>query len=401
MRVRVFASLFAAGAVTASVAVGRLAADDRQITNSIGMTLVKIEPGAFSMGESNPIPDALKLKELEYLPNGDWDEKPVRRVTISKPFYMGVTEVTLEQYKQFKKDYVPPAPAKGENGQDAPATPYVTGINWHEAAAFCEWLSKKEGKSYRLPTEAEWEFAARAGTTTTFSSGEAPPAADAANPWGLKNMHGAVAEWVRDWYAAYPEADETDPVGPVSGFAKVIRGGGLDLNAPYYARSANRASYGPDFPPPAQRDATATLKAASGGDGPAATSASTDGSKPKLYAAFTRDTLNHQGQHAIGFRVVLADAPKTKPRAVEPAFFQQAVKQGTSLAARGPASDKPYFRKRHLLPVPPENTPVPQIENNRIAGFHPAMLRHQHSPALTVAPNGDVIAIYYTSSSET
>ncbi len=77
------------------------------------------------------------------------------------------------------------------------------------------------------------------------------------------------------------------------------------------------------------------------------------------------------------------------------------MKQGTSLAARGPASDKPYFRKRHLLPIPPENTPIPQIENNRIAGFHPAMLRHQHSPALTVAPNGDVIAIYYTSSSET
>ena len=181
------------------------------------------------MGESNPIPDALKLKDLEYLPNGDWDEKPVRRVAIGKPFYIGVTEVTLEQYKQFKQDYVPPAPAKLENGQEAPASPYVTGINWHEAAAFCEWLSKKEGRTYRLPTEAEWEFAARAGTTTTFSSGDAPPAADVANPWGVKNMHGAVAEWVRDWHAAYPAEDETDPVGPASGFAKVIRGGGLDL----------------------------------------------------------------------------------------------------------------------------------------------------------------------------
>lgn len=406
MRVRVFASLFAAGAVAAGAAAGsRLAAqtaNSQPITNSIGMSLVKIEPGSFTMGEANPIPDALKLKELEYLPNGDWDEKPLRRVTISKPFYMAVTEVTLEQYKQFKQDYVPPAPSKLENGQDAPATPYVTGINWHEAAAFCEWLSKKEGKTYRLPTEAEWEYAARAGTTTTFSSGEAPPAADAANPWGLKNMHGAVAEWVRDWYAAYPEQDEKDPVGPASGFAKVIRGGGLDLNAPYYARSANRASYGPDFPPVAQREATAKLKATAGADGaPAASSASTDGMKPKLYAAFTRDTLNHQGQHAIGFRVVLADVPSTKPRAVEPAFFQQVVKQGTDLASRGPSSDKPYFRKRHLLPIPPENTPVPQIENNRIAGFHPAMLRHQHSPALTVAPNGDVVAIYYTSSSET
>ncbi len=143
MRARVFVSLFAAGAVTAAAVGGKLAANDRQITNSIGMALVKIEPGSFAMGESNPIPDALKLKDLDYLPNGDWDEKPVRRVTISKPFYIGVTEVTLEQYKQFKQDYVPPTPGKLENGQDAPATPYVTGINWHEAAAFCEWLSKK------------------------------------------------------------------------------------------------------------------------------------------------------------------------------------------------------------------------------------------------------------------
>ena len=108
----------------------------------------------------------------------------MRRVTIGKPFYMGVTEVTLEQYQQFKKDYAPPAPATLENGQKAPASPYVTGLNWHEAAAFCEWLSKKEGKTYRLPTEAEWEYAARAGTTTTFSSGGAAASRGAANPWG-------------------------------------------------------------------------------------------------------------------------------------------------------------------------------------------------------------------------
>src|ERR1700741_2731608 len=99
MRVRVFASLFAVGAVAAATAAtgSRLTAaqtaNNRQVTNSIGMTLVKIEPGSFAMGESNPIPEALKLKDLDYLPNGDWDEKPVRRVTITKPFYMGITEV--------------------------------------------------------------------------------------------------------------------------------------------------------------------------------------------------------------------------------------------------------------------------------------------------------------------
>ncbi|MCC6165122.1 MAG: SUMF1/EgtB/PvdO family nonheme iron enzyme [Acidobacteria bacterium] len=401
MRSRVVLTLFAAGIAATAIVRGQRAVDDQHITNSVGMALVRIAPGSFLMGESNPIPDALKLKDLEYLPNGDWDETPVRRVTISQPFHIGVTEVTLEQYRQFDPDYVPPAPGTLENGQDAPATPFVTGINWHEATAFCEWLSKKEGKSYRLPTEAEWEYATRAGTTTTFWSGAQPPSDDAPNAWGVRNVHGGVAEWVRDWYAAYPAQDETDPVGPASGWARVIRGGGLDLLAPYYARSANRASYGPDFPPPAQRVATAALKATAGVGAPSSTSASTDGARPKLYAAFTRDRLNHQGQHAIGFRVVLASSPRTTPRVVELPFFQQAVKQDATLASRGPSSRTPYFRKRHLLPIPPENTPIAELGHHRIAGLHPAMLRHQHSPALTVAPNGDVIAIYYTSSSET
>jgi hypothetical protein len=149
-------------------------------------------------------------------------------------------------------------------------------------------LSRKEGVHYRLPTEAEWEFAARAGTTSLFSSGSAPPEPGSPNAWGVKNMHSGAAEWVSDWYGAYTGEDESDPIGPAADLAKVIRGGGLDLQTPYYARSANRASYAPAFPPPAAREAQRSL-----GESPAAADQPTPGAnEPELYADFVRDTPN-------------------------------------------------------------------------------------------------------------
>ena len=152
--------------------------------------------------------------------------------------------MTLDQYRQFKPDH-----------DAAAADGSVTGVSWNDAMGFCRWLSEKDGHPYRLPTEAEWEYACRAGSTTPFSSGDAPPADPGQpNAWGVAGMHDGQAEWCYDWYGEYHAMAQTDPVGPDRGLARVVRGDRLDLDSdfvfkdkqgPFYRRSANRASMGP------------------------------------------------------------------------------------------------------------------------------------------------------------
>ncbi|MHC4572928.1 MAG: formylglycine-generating enzyme family protein, partial [Planctomycetota bacterium] len=165
--------VFAMLVLTAAAPATQIA-KEKEYTNSIGIKFVRIEPGTFRMGCLNQTKappgerDWRGFVGPEYLPNGDWDEHPVHKVTISKGFYVAQTEVTIEQFRRFRPDFQ----------ADTDSGPYVTGVSWNDAAAFCRWLSRKEGKPYRLPTEAEWEYACRAGTTTRFSSGnDSPPEA--------------------------------------------------------------------------------------------------------------------------------------------------------------------------------------------------------------------------------
>jgi len=192
-------------------------------TNSIGMKLVHIEPGTFTMGFDGKAPgDALKPEHIprKYLKSGNYDESPRHKVTITNSFYISEAEVTIEQFKQSRRDF-PGFKAKLDGH------PYVSGISWYDAVAFCEWLSAKEGRPYRLPTEAEWEYVCRAETQTPFSSGYTPPAHETPNLWGIKNMHTGVLEWCLDWHGLYRDESQTDPVGPKHGWTKVVRGGGL------------------------------------------------------------------------------------------------------------------------------------------------------------------------------
>ena len=225
--------------------------------NSIGMEMIEIPAGTFTMGS----PVGEKDREA--------NEEQVA-VTLTKSFWLGKTEITQGQWQAVMG--TEPWVGKDDvlTDKDCPAS-YV---DWHEATAFCQKLTGLEhkagklpaGESYRLPTDAEWEYACRAGTTTAYSFGDDEKqlgnfgwfAGNTAgeqyahavgmkkpNPWGLHDMHGNVWEWCSDWYGnALPGG--TDPVGPGKGSFRVFRGGYWGNN-PGNCRSANRRSSAPSI----------------------------------------------------------------------------------------------------------------------------------------------------------
>jgi formylglycine-generating enzyme required for sulfatase activity len=223
--------------------VERMPSAREAITNSIGMTLALIPNGTFTMGEGD---EALQ-------------------VTLTHPFQLGVYEVTQEEYEKvmgnnpsvFKKD---------------PQNPVET-VSWYDAVEFCKKLSqlpeeKAAGRVYRLPTEAEWEYACRAGSTTQYSFGNIeerlsvyawyystkiadskygpqPVGRKKPNAWGLYDMHGNVGEWCSDWYGEYPKGAVSDPSGPREGSSRVCRGGSW-CNDAAGCRSSFRLSRSPE-----------------------------------------------------------------------------------------------------------------------------------------------------------
>jgi len=320
--------------------------EPQSFVNSLGIRMVRIPAGEFRMGSDLETPPE-KLGQDPVLPRGDYDEKPVHRVRITRDFYISETEITTRQFARFRFDH-----------QDlGGAAPYATGLSWHDAVAFCEWLSRVEGKPYRLPTEAEWEYACRAGSEGHFWSGAEPPRGEDVNPWGVKNMHSGPAEWVLDWHGLYPAGELTDPRGPTAGVARVVRGGGItgpyrdnvDGRLAYCRRCANRASMAPGF----------------------------------------------RGQHNIGFRIVMAAPAEGASWEPEPGLPLRFVKRTGPDPKAGPDPKRPWLRQRPLLPSPPEN----QLHEAIVAaGLNPALLGHNHSAGLTVAPNGDVLAVFFASS---
>ena len=211
-------------------------------SNSIGMQFVLIPAGTFQMGSTGR--DAYD------------DEKPVHQVTISRAFYLGTYEVTQGQWQAVMGSNSNPSVFKGDLNLP------VENVSWDDVQAFIRKLNDREGGTrYRLPTEAEWEYAVRAGSTTAYSFGDDagrlgdyawyagnagtkthPVGQKRPNAWGLYDMHGNVWEWVQDWYGAYVAAAVPDPPGPASGSGRVIRGGGWG----YYSggcRSATRYGY--------------------------------------------------------------------------------------------------------------------------------------------------------------
>ncbi|MCY2987641.1 MAG: formylglycine-generating enzyme family protein [Planctomycetota bacterium] len=218
-----------------------------EIVNSSGMKLRLMPPGEFLMG--SPEADS-KVSS---------DEKPQHRVQITKPFYLDVYEVTQAQYQKVMGSN--PSNFKGES------LPVET-VSWEDAVAFCKRLSKLPAeraaeRTYRLPTEAEWEYACRVGSTSKFSFGDSdaevgksvwydknsgntthPVGGKQANAWGLYDMQGNVWEWCSDWYGTFRAGTASDPSGPGSASDRVSRGGSWLDNA-RHCRSASRSMGGP------------------------------------------------------------------------------------------------------------------------------------------------------------
>ena len=373
-------------------------------TNSLGMKLVRIKAGSFTMGQDGPpMEDYLRSKRFGEIWKAndriDFDEKPAHAVTISQPFFMGVTEVTLGQFREFDPNFKKVSGKSRLNDDDA-----ARGVTWDKAVAFCEWLSKKEGKTYRLPTEAEWEYACRAGTKTLFNTGDTLPdghqkwfgeenyrgvyfppgpmpreydwrsvgkptvgpkqgqviglshpveelrsggagalrvAQKTPNAWGLHDMHGNVAEWCRDWHGPYESGAQTDPLGRADGDCRVFRGG-FHSSMIRFLRSANRGSW-----------------------------------------------VTNSASERIGFRVVQGELPKGKTFPVAaPPLNAQNVSQTVPTITPQPA-DAPFFEG-----------PKPYVRIPDDA-FGPVFISQNHSPAITECPNGDLLAVWFSTMGET
>lgn len=310
-----------------------------QTRNSIGMEMRNIPAGSFYMG-SNGVGE-------------NFDEKPIHKVYISDSFNMSATEVTNAQYEEFDPAHKNLRAKYGFSALDNEAVVFV---NWHEAVAFCEWLSNKEGKTYRLPTEAEWEYACRAGTYSAFSTGDKLPksalknaekhesflpvslevAKSVPNAFGLYDMHGNVEEWCSDWYGPYASGVQTNPAGYTSGEFRVTRGGSHGT-LPNFLRSANRMAMLPD-----------------------------------------------DKHFMTGFRVVQTE--------------------NTSLAYQKPEQNKTSVKQnkynwKNLNEKPIFMDPIEYVRPPECPTKTPFYL-HNHCPAITWCPNGDLLAIWFSTDSE-
>jgi len=237
--------------------------------NSIGIRMVYISPGEYEMGSPH----------LEW---GRRENEELHTVRLTNGYYMGIFEITQDQWNEYLGALGQHKPLRGSSTlaggdpgfwQTGKAHP-VTNVSWYDVMGFCQWLSQREGRNYRLPTEAEWEYAARAGSRdgfpngtswnskldanidgvtwrriygdVTFNVGRFTP-----NPWGLYDMSGNVMEWIGDYYCRYDEGGfVVNPAGPDYGCDRVVRGG--HFNA---ITSQTRTAYRQGKPPTVRSNA--------------------------------------------------------------------------------------------------------------------------------------------------
>jgi formylglycine-generating enzyme required for sulfatase activity len=354
--------------------------------NSAGLDMVKIKPGTFTMG-ADLSADYITAEKGIFIQ----DEFPTRQVTISYEYEMSKYEVTNAEYERYDASHAAlRGKADGISQGDREAVLYV---NWYDAMGYCRWLSSHDAKyDYRLPTEAEWEYACRAGTRTPYNDGVSgdiyslnPPGPlakrwriitewfvtrgnrptkniswgspedvdltvgqEGPNAWGLYDMHGGVQEWTLDWYGPYVASDTVDPVGYANGSSKVVRGGCHNIHM-QTLRSANRSS------------------------------------------------SNRTDKHfLLGFRVVRVPKGQTLPKPKLKQPVKRWAKDVSQQVYKWPSDSKtPYFELVSLYDVKSEYNTAESA-----AQFNIPLYTHNHSPAITWAENGDVLLAWFTGESE-
>ncbi len=240
-------------AIIGSAFISHAGEVSKTFTNSIGMEFILIPPGNFTMGSSTDEP-------------GRYSGERQHRVNLTKAFYLQTTEVTQGQWKALMGNN--PSSYRG-CGDNCP----VEQVSWEDAQQFIQKLNRKElTDKYRFPTEAEWEYACRAGSVAAFSSGAItelecgrdpnldvagwycynsgnkihPVALKKPNNWGFYDMHGNVQEWCQDYFAPYPYDEVKDPKGPPAGTYKTMRGG-IWYSPARDCRSASRFGSAPHY----------------------------------------------------------------------------------------------------------------------------------------------------------
>lgn len=365
--------------------------------------LVEIPAGSFYMGGEGR--------------GEDFDEKPVHKVILTKPFRMGATEVTNAQYEAFRPEH---KTLRGKNGLSRSDDEAVVFVSHQDAEDFCEWLSRKEGKTYRLPTEAEWEYACRAGTYYAFYTGDGLPSAyhknqqtvreyapvslrvgqTPPNAFGLYDMHGNVEEWCLDWYGPYPADPQTDPSGPPAGEYRVTRGG--SHNTPEkYLRSANRLAM-----IPADKHVLTGFRVVQA-EYPATTPQT---ARQRTAVKQTTTQQQASANQTAAQQQTVANHATTK----HPVIAEQAAAESSSgdIAGRSPVtsfSDAVPLNRQNVA-----QTPYNWKEAGKTPVFMPPMIyvvppacdsdipffRHNHQPAIAWCDNGDLLAIWFSAEEE-
>jgi len=286
----------------------------------------------------------------------EFDEAPVHRVIFSSPFKMSATEITNAQYEELMPEH---RRLRGKNGISTGDDEAVVYISYNDAVEFCRRLSKKEGRNYRLPTEAEWEYACKAGTYTLYYTGDGLPeifcksqrvtrdfdpvslevGKTPPNAFGLYDMHGNVEEWCLDRYGLYDSNEQTDPSGPMEGDFRVTRGGSHHTPVKYL-RSTNRMAM-----------------------------------------------LPNDRHCQTGFRIVESNV-KLNPSGNPGPVPINRMNVSTEIFSWDEPTKQPVFIK-----------PIPFVKEPRCENPSP-FYRHNHQPAVTWCDNGDLLAIWFTANEE-